>query len=367
MGLGAAIALDGTPDPELAAASRIEVDECLGRPTVYRLRYAADVAEGDLPLLTDGRLGPGAVLSVLVPVAGGTECLVKGPVTGQRIHLAHGGAGSHVTVLGRDGSAAMDRAVRSQVWADSTDSDAVTAIAGEHGFGADVEATAGLHPESGNALVQRSTDLAFVRKLARRNGCLFWLTCNADGVETAHFKRPPLGGTPAAELVINLAAPSVQELDLEWDVERPTRVEAEQIDLKTLGDLDGTTEPSPLEPLGDVPLADLVGEPRTLALTAVADDAGDLAARAEATLIEAGFFVRARGRTSLATVGKPLRAHTLVNLRGAGSRHSGLYLVSAVRHAIDAAAHVMEFELIRNAWGAGNAGAGLLGTVAGLG
>lgn len=353
MGLGVAIALDGTPDPELAAASRIEVDERLGRATVYRLRYAVDVAGGDLPLLSDGRLGPGAELSVLVPAAGGTECLVKGPVVGQRIHLAHGGAGSHVTVLGRDNCAAMDRAVRSQVWADVTDSDAVTAIVGDHGLTPDVEATAALHPESGNALVQRSTDLAFVRRLARRNGRLFWLTCNADGVETAHFKRPPLGGTPAAGLVINLGSPSVEQLDLDWDVERPTRVEAEQMDLKTLGDLDGTTGPSPLDPLGDVPLADLVGEPRTLALAAVADDAGDLVARAEGTLIEAGFFVRARGRTSLAAVGKPLRAHTVVHLRGAGSRHSGLYLVSAVRHAIDAAAHVMEFELIRNAWGAG--------------
>jgi hypothetical protein len=39
-------------------------------------------------------------------------------------------------------------------------------------------------------------------------------------------------------------------------------------------------------------------------------------------------------------------------MAGAGSRYSGAYYVNGVKHIIDAAAHVMELELARNAWGA---------------
>jgi len=39
-----------------------------------------------------------------------------------------------------------------------------------------------------------------------------------------------------------------------------------------------------------------------------------------------------------------------VNLRGIGTRHSGLWFCSAVRHSIDSAEHTMDFDLIRNGW-----------------
>ena len=61
-------------------------------------------------------------------------------------------------------------------------------------------------------------------------------------------------------------------------------------------------------------------------------------------------------QASVHNVGIPVRAHTLVNLRGAGSRHSGKYFVAGVRHVIDAAAHTMEITLVRNGWLAAGGG-----------
>jgi hypothetical protein len=80
------------------------------------------------------------------------------------------------------------------------------------------------------------------------------------------------------------------------------------------------------------------------------DDNGDLQARSEGALIDASFFVRANGTTTLTSLKKILRSHTLVKLRGAGARHSGLWFCAAVRHIIDVTEHRMEFELIRNGW-----------------
>lgn len=322
----------------------------MGRATAFRLHYAADISEGDLPLLVDGRLDAGSAISVLIPTDGGRQCLVKGPVTGQRIQLQHGGAGSTLVVQGSDSSITMDREVNSQVWTGLTDSDAVTAILGNYGYVADVEATSAGHFEEKHTLIQRSTDLYFVQQLARRNGFLFWITSDEFGVETAHFKRPPIDGASDAELIINLDSPGIQQLDIEWDVERPTRVEIFQLDLNAKTNIDGGVSALPLTILGNSGLVDITGDTRSQYLTAPSDDAGDLTSRAEGALIESSWFVRATCQTSFDVLRRLVRAHTVVNVRGAGSRHSGNYFVASVRHVIDSVAHNMEIELIRNAW-----------------
>jgi len=53
---------------------------------------------------------------------------------------------------------------------------------------------------------QRASDLDFVRRLARRNGFLFWVDCDKTGTETAHFRRPNLGGKSVLNLDINIPA-----------------------------------------------------------------------------------------------------------------------------------------------------------------
>ena len=222
MGLGIAIAVDGRTDTDLAQATTVEVLERMGETTTYRIRYPTDISQGDLPRLIDSRLGPGSELSILVPVLGTTHCLVKGPLHGQQLHLQHGGAGSWLEALGSDTSVIMDRQTQTSVWADVTDSDVVFSILGNYGYTPDVQSTSAGHYEDKHTLVQRDSDLRFVRRLAQRNGFLFWVTCDALGTETAHFKRPPLDGEAAATLVINLESPTIQTLDLTWDVERPT-------------------------------------------------------------------------------------------------------------------------------------------------
>lgn len=329
----------------------VEVEERMGEASTYRLHYPADIREGDLPLLVDGRLDAGSDISVLVPTDSGRQCLVKGPVTGQRIRLQHGGAGSTLIVQGADTSITMDREAKSQVWAGLTDSDAVSAILGNYGYTPDVESTTAGHYEDKHTLIQRGTDLHFVQQLARRNGFLFWVTCDEFGIETAHFKRPPLDNVSEAELIINLDSPNMQQLDIEWDVERPTSVETLQLDLNATTDIDGSVSATPQTLLGDRGLADITADTRSQFLTAPSDDAGDLVARAEGALIESGWFIRANCQASLDELRRLVRAHTVVNVRGAGSRHSGNYFVSAVRHVIDAVSHRMEIELLRNAWG----------------
>lgn len=352
MGLGIAIAVGGSPDQELAGAVWVEVHERMGEMTTYRIRYDIDISEGDLPMLVDGRTDAGSELSVIAPVDGKNNYLVKGPVTGQQIHIEHGGAGSFVEVSGSDTSIAMDRETKTTLWSDVTDSDAVTAIVAQYGYVPDVDSTDAGHYETKHTMVQRDTDLQFVRRLARRNGFIFWITCDEIGIETAHFKRPPVDGGAESELIINLESNNLSTLDINWDSERPTSVVAAQLDLNDKSDIDGDVTKSPLRSLGDKALDEIATETRSIHIAAPVDGAGDLQSRGEGALIEAGWFIRATCQTTIFALKTLVRAHTVINLRGAGSRFSGKYFVSGVRHTIDAAEHRMDLELIRNGWGA---------------
>jgi hypothetical protein len=109
---------------------------------------------------------------------------------------------------------------------------------------------------------------------------------------------------------------------------------------------------SPLPTLGSVGLAGIATNTRSLHLTTPVDDSGDLLARSEGALIEAAFFLQAKTQTTVNAFGTVIRAHSIVKIRGAGRRHSGNYFCTSVKHTIDATAHRMELELLRNAWGA---------------
>ena len=117
----------------------------------------------------------------------------QGPVHGQRIQLVHGGAGSWSSRRRRHVDGDGPRGPR-EVWRDvdatatpSARSSAATARGGRRDDRRPAR-------EDGHALVQRESDLRFVRRLARRNGFLFWITRRREqGIETAHFRRPPVG------------------------------------------------------------------------------------------------------------------------------------------------------------------------------
>lgn len=352
MARGVAVRVNGTPDEMATGATSVQVTESVGQPTYFSLAFSLDTADGDFPLLKEGKFGPGSELSILVSSGDASDCLAKGPVYGQQFHFSHGGSGSSLSVQGADSLIKLDRENKAVSWADLTDSSAVSAILSEAGLTPDVETTQAGHFELKHTLIQRETDLSFIRRLARRNGFHFWLTCDEVGVETAHFKRPVLEGSPTCDLIINLTdpRPNVTALDISWDVERPTSTDSSELDLNTKSDLSGTVQSSPLSPLGGTALSDIAAEPRVAHVYAPVDDNGDLQARSEATLIEASFFVRATGSTTLSSLGKVLRSHTLVNLRGVGSRYSGPWFCAAVKHSIDASEHRMDFELIRNGW-----------------
>jgi phage protein D len=257
-------------------------------------------------------------------------------------------------------------------WVDVTDADVANAIFADYGISPAPDNTTDdspSHTEDGHSLMQRASDIQFLRGLARRNGKLCRVTCSdTPGQRTGFFSKPNLDGDPV--LTLDLNDPdnwNVDSLDFEWDVTRPTSVDARQA-LFTDSDEDGvtgSTADSGLSALDARALADFAGKETKVLLAAPVDDARELTLRAQSLLRESGWFARCEGETDAARLKAVMRPGTVVAVAGAGMLNSGNYFVWSVRHTISADSHKMKFTLVRNAVGPPPASGGALTSLVG--
>jgi hypothetical protein len=338
----------------------VEVEENADLPGAVQIRLPVSrTATGDLTAVNEPGLQPLERVAVTAtPDGGGPSVIFDGVVLGHKLHLESGVRDSTLEVYGQDASWLMQLEEKSREWVNVTDGLVANRIFGDYGFApaaANLDDDSGMYAETGHTLMQRGTDLGFLRTLARRGGRLLRVTGGAvPGLPTGVFARPDPRATPALTLVPNdPEAPNVRRLDFEWDVMRPTAVTARQASFTDSSGtpLSGDASDSGLSALDARGLADFAGRPMTVMLTTPADDAGELRRRAAAVLRDAGWFVRCTGEVDLSAVRAVMRAGSVVAVAGAGSVHSGNYLVWSVRHAIDQDAHRMQFVLVRNAVG----------------
>lgn len=374
MALDFTIFADGVLAPDLLGiASSVQVEQSLDQPSRYTLRLEVDIgSDGRYTSLQDPRLRPGGELAVMAGDGRRPVCLVRGPIDRLQVHIEAGGAGSWLEVCGGDRRVEMDRVHRTAAWP-GRDSDIAAVLLSRYRILPDVADTDRFHSQLSNTQNQSATDLAFLNRLARRNGFHFWITYDVVGrwpayviTEVGHFRpsppRPEVPGGAALldelgpRLQINLGArrpPTMHSIDIDVDVERPTRVQGLRIAEATT-EADATTVPDPPhEPLGALTLQRLTpGVERSLLLT-TAGDAAELQTRGRAALAEAEWFVQARTRTSkFALEGRLVQPHMLLPIDGLGSRYGGDYFVTGVTHTIDPGGHFMDLTLARNALGA---------------
>jgi phage protein D len=397
------VLFNGTPaDAALSSAiNLLEVEESMDLPGAAQLHLPVDrTASGDLNYVSDQRLQPLVNLAVVAsPAAGsaagapaaalgaaasalgagssgapGAQCIFDGYILSHKLHLETGPANSTLTVWAQDATWLMNLQEKVKEWVNVTDADVARSIFGDYGITPAPDNTADdspSHTESGHSLMQRGSDIQFLRTLARRNGKFCRVTCaDKPGNRTGYFAKPNLTGAPAAVLVVNdPAAWTVSALDVRWEATLPTAAVARQA-LFTDSSQNGVsadTSDSGLQALGDRGLAAFTGKPMTVLVSAPVDDAGELALRARALLRETGWFIRCEGEADVSRLGVVLRAGTVVSVAGVGPLHSGSYLVWSARHLIAPESYKVKFVLVRNAVGSAPSGGtgGLAGRLAG--
>jgi phage protein D len=350
MANGAAVLVNGTKDDDLSTRAHVTVEQGFGEPASFLLRLPLDAMKGDYPALSDGRLGPGASITVVAETGSARACLIHGPVCGQHIAIARGGAGNVLEVHGADESIKLDRVDKTKVFSATTDSQAASEVLNGAGITPDAESTKANHAEDGRALVQAETDLQFLLRLAERNGYLLWFSSTEQGKTTGHFKPAQVSGK-ATRLSIEGDGPAFERLEIDWDVERPTAATAKASDSHGTSPIGSAVTKSPIEALGTQAFAKVAGAERSVRLAYPADKGDELTARANAAVVQGSWFATATGQTTAARAKAILLPGSLVELQGVGKPHSGNWLCSRVRHDFSAIGHSMELTMIRNGWG----------------
>ncbi|HEY4364591.1 MAG TPA: hypothetical protein VGN17_26745 [Bryobacteraceae bacterium] len=368
------VLFNGTPadDTFCNQIASLEVEENADLPGAIQMSMPIGTDNGDLSVINDSRFAPFSNIAVVVmPPTGPAECIFDGYLLTSKLHLERGVVSSKVELWGQDASWLMNLEEKAAEWVDVTDSDVAASIFGAYGFTPaddNSQDDSPAHTEDGHSLMQRGTDMAFLRSLAKATGKLCRVVCaDQAGVRTGYFARPNLDGDPVVTL--NLNDPdswNVGPLDLEWDATRPTSVTAGQVFLDN-SDASVDLTDSGLAPLDAQTLDAFRGQTMSVMLAAPADSSDELTLRAQGLLEDANWFARCEGESDFARLQTVLRVGDVVAIDGIGSLNSGKYLVWSVRHTIGADSHKMKFVLVRNAMGpaASNSG-GLMGMLGGM-
>jgi hypothetical protein len=369
------LGVSGTPVPDAFydAIQQLEIEESSDQPGALLLRLPVNrTSAGDLQFIGDGTFEPMTNVSLTVTPAknGQAQCIFDGYVLSWRLRLDRSTSSSTIDIWAQDASWLMNIDDSITEWSGLTDGEVANAIFASYGFGpaaGNTDHDSPRHTPDGHTLFQRATDLQFLRGLARRGGKLCRVACTGTpGVRTGYFVVPAVDGQPAA--TISLLDPdtwTVDTLDFDWDVMRPTEADASQVDLSQASDTgtDVSADDSGLAPLDARDYPTYLGQSSTLLLTAPAD-LPELGQRTAAVLTESGFFSRCTGEVDADRIGTILRAGDVVTIEGAGSIQSGNWLVWNVKHKFSLDSWKMNFTLVRNAMGPAAAG-GTLSSLAG--
>src|SRR6478736_2799428 len=147
------------------------------------------------------------------------------------------------------------------VWKDLTDSEVIEKITKDYADKTDVDSTSTAHEENENVLVQRGTDLQFVRMLARRNGLEFAFETDVDTEDVVAFcKLPQLDGLPQPDLAVQFGLDSnLVSFSVTVDGRRPLNVKVTQTAIHEKAANSAQVSDVSLDPLGEDDLAALAG------------------------------------------------------------------------------------------------------------
>ncbi|MDD1725054.1 MAG: hypothetical protein LUQ07_07990 [Methanospirillum sp.] len=288
------------------------------------------------------------------------ECLIDGFITRKRAHFIEDESGSYLEISGMDHTVLMNLEEKSVVWQDMKDSDIATKIFSDYQISPVVDDTGFLYKKNEGNVIQKGTDIQFLKGLARRNGYECHIDTDASGNTRGYFRKPVLDEKSQKSLALHFRDNSnLVSLDSRIDSLRPLSVTAEQSDTTTKKRIKGsaTTPQSPV--LGGIPLNELINQklshlvrPResVCRIQVTRPVAPPLLQNYVQTILDEGaWFVSVKGEINSDAYQSVLRSKHPVLIKGAGLALSGTYYVTKVSHVFTPGKYVQLFEARRNA------------------
>lgn len=357
------VRFNGVEKPELyKCAETFRITEEIGKgSTLHMVVALCRKDDGSWPHLEEAELGAWQRITVTVTVGTHTDVLLDGYISDIHVTTTTQTATLKATFTVVDVSYVMGLRPKCKVWpAGKTYEDIAKEIVIGKPYNLKAVTqenppAAGSSPEP-RSVVQRSSDLDFLRELARRRGYEFYVMG-----ATAYFRAPVLDGKRQKAIVSNFGEKTnCETLEIFVNGSAPLKAIGARVDpytgetvasqatsetgLPSLGSTDATAERTDTDD-SRVPLTTVVVR-RTPALSE-----SELKAYLRGVMMRADFFLKAHGTLNALRYGAILRTRKIVSIFGFGKTYSGHYYVRKVIHTLTPRTYHMEFEAYRNRMG----------------
>jgi hypothetical protein len=328
----------------------MEVEEDYRLASVFRIRLSMQRSEdGFWAYLDDERARLWNKVSVSVALDGEEQDLIKGYVTQVRPHHAAEEEESYVEIIGMDATCLMSLEEKIKDWPGKSDSDIAREIFQSYNLTCEVDDTGPAPAEAETTVIQRETDIQFLRRLARRNG----FECFVKG-GTGNFRKPVLTDPPLPVLAAHFGdETNLISFDARSDALRPVKVTMHRLDPVSKELQEATVEATDQKQLGLE--GALSFDPpggvasRMFVKQAVASSLVEMRNLSRALVEESTWFVEGRGEIDSSLYGAILEARRLVPVKGVGEAFSGVYYLTSVRHVFRDERYTQQFTARRNA------------------
>jgi hypothetical protein len=310
-------------------------------------------ALGDYDLIKSGMFAP--MTRVIIAVFFGVlpEVLIDGVVTLSQLNPGSGPGTATFTVTGKDLTEAMGLKEKNKPYPNQPDFVIVARVLknyAKYGIIPLPKPTTDVPLMIQRITRQHENDLAFIQRLARRNGFVFYLEPVTIGVNKAYWGPLNRLGIPQHALSVDQGSISnLESINFSDDALAATGTEGVIIE-----PISKIRIPIPALPSLKTP--PLTARPATPYRTTLQRDSANqnpatAATRRLAATTNSPDSSTASGNINSVRYGHALRARKLVGVSGAGLAHDGFWYVQKVTHTISRGQYAQAFELSRDGTG----------------
>lgn len=358
------ISFDGAPaaDDLYEHLIRLEIEEDFRKAAsfVFRLSLALQ-PDGSWSYLEDERFDLFKKVSIAMGMGSGDATpVLEGYITHLAPHFDPQEELCYLEVRGMDPTCLMNLEEKTITWAAQTHSAIAAAIFDSYGINPVIEDTPTIH----EGVVQRGTDIRFLKDLASRNGYDCYVAVDDSGTVNGHFKPFELDASPLPPLAVHFEGETnVQFFDIQVAATQPMGTAGWHLSLedRSLEQVEKTEYRN--AKLGRQTLPEIArsrveslcspaeGASRALQNHFTTLDAVDLENTLQSSFDHHGWFIKAKGIVNGEDYGELIRARRVIPVKGIGIRYGGNYFVTFVKHVLTEGQYAQHIELMRNAWG----------------
>lgn len=347
------ISIDGVEiAPFKNSLALLEVSLRYEEASQFRLILSIAVQQdGSWPSLDDSAFGLLKKIEISAGFDDQLEKLFTGYITHIRPRFGNSPSSCSLEISGYDETILLDREDTCKIWKNKSDSAIASEIFNIYGFDFEADDTKTVHDEAVSSIVQRESDMQFLKRLSARNGYECYIVNSK-----AYFGKSKLNEKPQPILAVQFGSQTtVNNFTINVNGLRPSLVAVSQFERLTKNILVVESKIEGQTQLGDHPFKSSIpvqtSECKVQLTRNPSTGSQEMSALVNGIAESSEWFVTGEGEIAGNLYEHILRPYAPVTIKGVGETYSGKYYVTDVTHIFTKDGYYQRFRVVRNGTG----------------